>query len=406
MSRRTDHAFTLLEIMIAMSLFSMIGLAVVTLMSTGVDMWLRGNRAAQQEDRVEMSLPRLAEDARMVTVPLQRDRIPFDPDDPDPMEPPPALVPENRMVSGVFDYKASDRGRVIPARYWAFVRNIVGLSELDMYVQRAGTNPEADAYIDGKSDPEEFRKNRHLPTGGMVEILWIFLPDSARPGLGTVSRAFRSPIGGKGTLLNPKNYDTLAKLDAIDPDPMFQDVLHFDLYFWTQFTTTWEFTQGDPRITQRPGRESAVKGPRPECGPSYSWDSTRGILAANVFRLSKGEGSANFSFDDIWPRRVRVEFALLEEQTFLVEGLKPGDREFRVESADFATGRGEIAGQWVKVGEEWIQIGLKEERDVFSIDLRAQWGTKEVTHAADTHVYYGRVNEFAIEIPSFRDDNN
>ncbi len=47
MSRRTDRAFTLLEIMVAMSLFTIIGLAVVTLMSTGVDMWLRGNRAAQ-----------------------------------------------------------------------------------------------------------------------------------------------------------------------------------------------------------------------------------------------------------------------------------------------------------------------------------------------------------------------
>ena len=52
------------------------------------------------------------------------------------------------------------------------------------------------------------------------------------------------------------------------------------------------------------------------------------------------------------------------------------------------------------------QAVSRQDRDLFSVDRRAQWGTKEMSHAADTPVYYGRINEFAIEIPSFRDDNN
>ncbi|MHC4409788.1 MAG: prepilin-type N-terminal cleavage/methylation domain-containing protein, partial [Planctomycetota bacterium] len=38
------RGFTLLEILVAMSLFTLIGFSVVLLMTSGVDMWLQGTR--------------------------------------------------------------------------------------------------------------------------------------------------------------------------------------------------------------------------------------------------------------------------------------------------------------------------------------------------------------------------
>ncbi|MGH7162473.1 MAG: PulJ/GspJ family protein, partial [Planctomycetota bacterium] len=240
---RGERAFTLLEVLVAMGLFTVVGFAVVLLMRAGVDIWLRGNRNAQQEDRLEQSLPRLQEDLRHVVVPIQRDRIPFDPKDPDPEKEPDPLPPDIRFLSG--QHPLDVGGRQVPCRYLAFTRRVTGLPEVEVYDGRAGSNPKADAYIDGKDDEDEFRRNVHLPTSGAVEVLWIWLPDETRPGVGGVYRAYRSPVGGKDTLLDPKNYDTAAKVvNVIRPLPVFQEVVHFDLLFWTQYTTRWEYSEG------------------------------------------------------------------------------------------------------------------------------------------------------------------
>lgn len=406
------RGFTLLEILISMSLFTLIGLAVVMLMRTGVDMWLRGTRSSQQEDRLEQSLPRLEEDLRMTLLPAQRDRVPFDPKNPDPEKEPDPLPPVNRFVSGYITFKIRDTE--YKCRYLAFVRDIEGLGELATYVARAGTNAKADAYIDGKNDEDEFKHNRHLPTGGAVEVLWLWLPDEDRPGVGSVYRAYRSPIGGAESLLDPRNYDDLKEIkENIKPQPIFQNVIMFDLSFWTQYTTTWDWEPGQPSIRSRPTTPEALRAGRRECGPSRTWDSTRGLLpntggGDSVFYLGKGKASLNFSGDDIWPRMARVEFALLEEDTVLARGLGTNDKDFVVLSGAFATGRGELDGRLMKIGSEWLQIAGRDghQRDMFRIERRGLRGTTAVAHSPQTPVYYGRVFDFTISIPSFRDDNN
>jgi prepilin-type N-terminal cleavage/methylation domain-containing protein len=407
---RNQRGFTLLEILIAMSLFTLLGFAVVRLMGAGIDMWTAGTRGSQQENRVEQSLPRLEDDLRMVLVPTQRDRIPFDAKDPDPEKLPPALVPDNRFISGYMLYRFGDLE--VPCRYIAFVRDVTGMSEIDMYAGRAGVNPKAEEYIDGKKDEEEFRIKNHLPTGGAAEVLWIYLPDEKRPGVGAVYRAYRSPIGGKDTLLDPKNFDSLRKLQTvIRPQPMFQDVILFDVLFWTQYTTNWEWSRDEPRITTRPQRPDDRGAGRPVCGPSRIWDSTRGILVSKDrfgFRLNKGKGSANFSADDIWPRMVRVEFALSEEEAILAQPFGSADTSFTVELATFATGRGELFDKPMKVGGEWLRVYGRSasRRDVFETTQRGIRGTPTLNHAPGTIVRFGRVFDFTISVPSFRDDNN
>jgi len=407
---RPARGFTLLEILVAMSLFTLIGFAVVMLMTSGVDMWIQGTRGAQNEDRKEMSLPRLEDDLRQVRVGTSRDRIPVDlkSEGGDQMELP-ALVPENRFISGYVLYKFGERE--VPCRYLAFVRDLRGLGEIERFALRAGRNPKADAYIDGKADEKEFDENRHLPTGGQIEVLWIWLPDPDEPGMGAVYRAYRTPIGGPDTLLDPKNFEDYGKLVRdISPSPVFQEVLLFDVYFWTQFTTTWEYTPGEPRVTTRPETAAAVKAGLPPCGPSRTWDSTRGILIAgpSEFKLHRGKNSLNFAGDDIWPRAVRVEFALREMTTQLKQDFGVDSADFTVYDPAFATGRGVLEDVLMKVGSEWVRIAGRnpQDPDTFDVAGRAQRGTVAVNHPSETNVYFGQVFDRTVQIPSFRDDNN
>jgi len=404
---RSTRGFTLIEILISMSLFTIVGFAVVLLMRTGVDLWLEGTAGSNREDRLEQSLPRLEEDLRMVLVPALRDRIPFDPDNPDPDQEPQPLPPTNRFLSGYQTYTFGDQE--VACRYLTFVRSLSGLTEIESYAMRAGTNSKADAYIDGVDDEKEFAENRHLPTGGQVEVLWIWMPNEQRPGMGTVYRAYRSPIGGPGTMLDPKNFDTLQKLKAgYRPQPLFQDVVLFDIYFWTQYTTSWDWSESEPSVTSRP-KTPGGEG-RPPCGPSRTWDSTRGIMPANStgFRLGRGERSLNFAADDIWPRMVRIEFAVLEQETRIVRGIAESDYEFTVVNSDFATGTGALSERPMKLGHEWVSISSRDprRRDTFLIDRRGIRGTKALAHPEDTPVYFGRVFDVTVTIPAFRDDNN
>jgi len=404
-----SRGFTLLELMIAMTLFTTIGFAVALLMTSGIDMWLSGTRGAQQEDRRELSLPRLEDDLRHMRLPGHRDRIPVEKADGSVQAELPALIPDNRFLSNYVYYKFGDRE--VPCRYLAFVRDIRGLGEIDVYARRAGTNPKADKYIDGIDDEEEFKKNQHLPTGGQVEVLWIWLPDPDEAGMGTVYRAYRAPIGGAGTLLDPKNFDEYGKLmREIKPQAVFQEVLLFDVHFWTQFTNTWEYQKGDPRVVSRPMTAADIEaGPR-ACGPSRVWDSTRGwfVGGRDEFRLNRTKKSVNFVGDDIWPRMVRVEFSLREMETQLKGDFSTGSPTFSVHDATFATGMGELYNVPMKIGNEWLRIQSRDytDTDTFIIDRRGQRGTVAVNHPTESPVYFGRVYDVTVEIPSYRDDNN
>ncbi|HEX5138023.1 MAG TPA: prepilin-type N-terminal cleavage/methylation domain-containing protein, partial [Planctomycetota bacterium] len=400
-SRSRRGGFTLLEILIAMSLFTVIGLGVVLLMRTGVEMYVQGTEGSQQEDRLEQSLPRLEDDLRHVLVPPQIDRIPFDPKNPDPQEEPEPLPPANRFLSGYLTYKFGDKD--IACRYLAFVRDTTGMGEVEIYADRAGQSAHADAYIDGWEDEREFRENRHLPTGGAAEVLYIWLPDEDRAGVGAVYRAYRSPIGGEGTLLDPKNYDTREKVvRLVRGQPVFQDVILFDLYFWTQWTTHWEWSAREPVVTRPPADPSEIKSGSVPCGPSLTWDSTRGVLPVEQFRLAKGQKSLTFSADDIWPHGVRVAYALAETSSPLAKGYSASDTSFTVFAGDFATGRGEIRNVLMKVGTEWVEVAGRDpsHRDTFRVTGRGIRGTSAVAHAEGEPVYFGRVFDFTMPIPS------
>ncbi len=100
--------------------------------------------------------------------------------------------------------------------------------------------------------------------------------------------------------------------------------------------------------------------------------------------------------------------AVVEEDTELAKGIGEGEREFTVVSTDFAVGRGDIANDYFKIGDEWIQVSGRDirRRDQFLVLDRGALGTNAVAHGRDNTVHYGRMMDFVLSIPSFRDDNN
>jgi hypothetical protein len=132
------------------------------------------------------------------------------------------------------------------------------------------------------------------------------------------------------------------------------------------------------------------------------------LIKPNEFRLHKTEKSLNYAGDDIWPRAVRVEFALREMTTQLQADLGASANDFSVYDPTFATGRGVLANVPMKVGAEWITIAARDPRDpdTFLIGTRGRRGTAVVNHPAESNVYFGQVFDMMISIPAFRDDNS
>ena len=163
-------------------------------------------------------------------------------------------------------------------------------------------------------------------------------------------------------------------------------------------------------LYQRPQSADEMKAGPPQCGPSRVWDSTRGLMVGgrDEFKLNRTAKSFNYAGDDIWPRMVRIEFALAETETQLKLDLSAGGSQFSVHDQLFATGRGELFNVLMKVGPEWIRVHSRDfqDTDTFLIDRRGERGTAAVNHPSETPVYFGRVYDVTVDIPSFRDDNN
>ena len=61
-----------------------------------------------------------------------------------------------------------------------------------------------------------------------------------------------------------------------------------------------------------------------------------------------------------------------------------------------------------KVGPEWVMVSQRDPTDVdtFELGRRGMRGTAALNHPAETAVYFGRVYDVTVRMPTFRDDNN
>lgn len=408
MSRRRATGFTLLELLVAMAMFAVLGTAVVALLAQGLNIFSEGTSETSMQDRLQAVLPGIREDVASMQPPESSGVPP-------PMgsavgagggsaagsAAPAPEPPANRLRSG--RVKLTDLPpEVPPAYYVGFTRTNARESE-DPQLREAGSTAgsagvEMRAYEPATVDSGVV--GDMLVPGGLLEVVWIAVPeDPERPGILTLYRLFRAPAGGPKSILDPKAFDALSKVRALGR-PAQQGVLDFRVTFRNVFATTWD--TGGMRAGRVPDGEPYV---------GDTWDSTRAL--DEKCPLYRSRDSLADVRDDVFPSMARIELTLATPGAY---GFTRGDTSL-LESVAGADGthvtlaeprlllRPGPSERWFKVDAEWMettyeQVNLEEHRVAAR---RGQRGTVARDHAADAPVYVGTSVATDVSIVVFKD---
>jgi hypothetical protein len=401
--------YTLLEILMALSLLVVLGAGLAGLLRQAVSIWSTAEKRGQVYEAGRAILERVAEDLRAAAI---RGGTPE----------------EGGWVRFLADEGAGGRQRL------RFVRATSG-ETADSILREGGRalTIRAPAAYDGKDDAADARSGALLAPSGLMEVFYTLDP---RPGKRLVWRGVRAPIGGPDSLLIDRNVEEgleeppprpaaadRTSVKAAEkaekgaeppPDPLLEDeryglrraavpiadgVLFLGFRFWTPSTNTWEDVP--PLADPKPAQKS---------GPSPWWDSTRGILDIkgdrDEFTWRRVPGSIEDGTDDVFPERVEVTVVISEDPDAilgvrLAEDLaeKAGDLTLTdpLELPEAAEDR------YVLIEDEWIEVeaadGLK--LPVAKNGRGARW-TKAVKHERGSRVETGVTFRRVVEIPGHR----
>ncbi|MDA1194622.1 MAG: prepilin-type N-terminal cleavage/methylation domain-containing protein [Planctomycetota bacterium] len=419
--RSRPHAsrgFTLLEILIAMALFVMLGGMVVVFLRQSLDIFYTGTRESAQLDRQDQLLPQVRADLANLALPASfQAPAPMPTDDmlrqkgaDRPAPPPPVIV---RLRAGYLKLQQAGDGafKDYPCAYIACV--VADANEgADRLRRRAGAVPAKGGNLQDltpKTVIEGDKDTRYNATGGLTEILWIAVPTDAMdppaegglvwPAILTLYRGFRSPVGHPDkSLLIPEHFDSPAEIREACR-PVAEGLLHFGAAWRRVFATSWQVDTG-----------VGLGDAAPYVGPY--WDSTRAL--EKEWPLNRGPTSLADPSDDIFPPFVRLEATLAQPTQFgagrgemtLREGVGAEDSVLKVSDADILMKPNLGKSRWIKVAGEWMEYELRDvdfaKREVRV--RRGMRGTKKVPHSVGDWAYVGAPATLDVRLPVYRDD--
>jgi prepilin-type N-terminal cleavage/methylation domain-containing protein len=358
---RRTQGFTLLELLAAAALFSVLGVLLFQMVRSAMDVWGTGERNRELHDRAAAAFELLATDLRDGW----------------------AGAPGGGVAGGLLcTWRAEDddldgepeRRRPL----LRFTRLCHEQSTLE-WLARAGDvagGQDTVASLQPR-DPTGLR-----PTGGLAESLYTL---AERPGLPlpALLRVVRAPAGSERSLLDadlPEQRDRMLADAAVVAD----DVLWFGVDFWGPGTSAWTA----------------------EGGAFTAWDSTRGLLPPGDpdFPFGAGPASHADASDDVWPRLVRLTLVLDRAQGAttagsLSEPVGPDALRLRLASADLL--RDEEPPDHLLVEGEWVAVVSVDGRDVQV--RRGARGTLPATHGEGARVRAGRTFRRVLEVPAGRE---
>ena len=387
--------FTLMELMLAMALFSLLSVGLVTLLSRATGLLAQGNSGVDTLDKLQLFSETFEKDA--ATIYAQRDSDSGRPD----------VRFYADFAQSRFD-PADDKIAANIQRLF-FVRMIPNEATSPL-TRLAGSQVGAQAkeYLDQRNDTLESSEGRLRATGGLMEVLYTAVPNSSDdPAVMTLYRAVRAPIGGDKSLLPIlRATDPSATVERRGPlhlkeiqavgEGLLNGVLYFGVKFWGRKTNSWDTSV------------------RPPSGASTTWDSSRGILDGTRgpagFHLAKfasdGGSSLDDPVDDVFPRRMRVTLVVEElgrnaRTGVLAEDISVDDKSLQLLGTAFIP-TVEGAKRYIKIGTEWIEFGGND-RGALTNCKRGVRGTVAQPHPADSVVHHGRTLVREIAIPTYRD---
>jgi hypothetical protein len=397
MRTRTDHhaaGYSLTELLLAMGLFSLLGVGLVALLSRATDFLTAGASSTETMDALQTFSDSFGEDVTtLYTIPDSE-----------------TGVPQVRLYS---DYVKTDiDGDEKPdarIQRLCFVR-LIPREATAALTRSAGTKIGAEGYMDQSNDVMEAAEGQLRATGGLMEAFWAAVPDSKDDvAVMRLYRGYRSPIGGTGSLLPlgdaaepgtlPSERGPVHKAEIVNvahAKPILSGVLHFGVEFWSRDTKTW-----DDQVQPRAG------------GALNTWDSTRGILPGlpsrsrdEGFFLAKSPESLADPTDDTFPRRLRVTLVVEEVGSnasvgFLVADLSQDAKTIDLSETGFIPTT-ESARRFVKIGAEWIRFEGVTDNGLTGCS-RGQRGTLAQAHPAGGRVHHGRTVVREYGLAAFRD---
>lgn len=368
--------FTLLEIIVAMGIFVILGAALITILRQGLDLWREGEARKETYERANFILSYIREDLINTY----------------------SGSGEPNPVRFLCDLEPASVERGVQRQRLRFVRTRKGESQHPVGGQ-GGMIIESTDYYDHFGDVSEMREGTLRAGAGLEEVIYLLDPD---PEETTLWRGIRSPPGGEGSFLDPMG---LRKLYVEDHcQPLATGVLYLEFRFWTQFTRTWD-DGFYPRLY--PHDEET------RSGPALIWDSTRGLFPPEAgigkgdFRVVLGPESLYDTADDIFPRQVMVVL-VMEAATpvTLAQGISKDSTRIPLVGSSRIPG---AAPRYVRIDREWIGYDTIEKGRLILGDAGRQRGarwTRPASHRKGAEVQVGRTFTLVVRIPAYRDDWN
>lgn len=394
MRRTRTSGYTLIELLLAMSLFSVISTGLIALLSRSSEFLTKGASQTETMDATQTFAEAFGDDIAAMDSRADCE----------------TGRPDVRLFcdwAGV-DLNEDQRPDVTLQRLF-FVRTIRNDAATEAG-QASGVQVGATDYLNQMGDAKKVAEGKLKASGGLMEVFWMALPESTDdPAVMQLWRGYRAPPGGPNSLIPVRGgKDPLAKGSEKGPTsprdvknvakPVLSGVLFFGVDFWSRKTTTW-----DQRVRVRDG------------GPIPTWDSTRGILPygedLDCFILSKmtklqDTASLNDTTDDTYPRKIRVT-CVLEE---LGRNARVGwlDDDLAADGKAVACGdtrffpASETTQRFVKIDSEWMEVGLPS-NGVIPVLRRGVRGTTATAHKAGARVHHGRTFVQEYDVATFRD---
>jgi prepilin-type N-terminal cleavage/methylation domain-containing protein len=381
------RGFTLVEMMVAMTIFLFLGIVLITMLRGGIRAWHRGEEQRELYEIAQTVLNQIREDLEATYTAPPGDS---------------AVQTKSLLLA---DFDSLDRPRL------RLVRTLSDSAQgfAGAYAGDFIRNDQEAEFIDLYNDQEEAIYGDLKPTGGLCEVAYVMGEGS---DVESIYRGICSPpYDSFRSLFNDANVDYSTNSFSCR---FFADrILYLGFEFWAQYTNRWQRFPADTHYPRNQPPEDP-ENPDPS-GPLVFWDSTRGLLLPDdgydpespesdefVMHL----GTPNDPTDDAFPTKVRVTLVLREKtggrKTQLTRSIDSGAELIRVSHPEpFAR----VEPKYIMIEDEWIRIvGLENNNIRVASDGRGARNTTPASHSKGALVQSGKSFRLIVNLPSGRED--